>query len=392
MNSEASKSEYKQAIASYLGSGPENISLFWKGRIAFYGILKALGIGPGDEVIIPAFTCVVVPNAILYLGAVPVYVDIDPVTFNINPALVEEKISSRTKVILAQNTFGLSADMDALLEIGNRRGVHVVEDCTHGIGGMYKGRKNGTLAKASFFSTQWNKPFSTGLGGFASVEKSLIGSMQAFEASCFQPSWKDVELLRALIAVRNRISGSSLYWQAIHLYRALSKWKFFTGSSSADELIGTQMPDDYLEGISSLQCKAGTEGLKHLDENVKHQREIAARYTKFLNAFSVRLPEEPEGYYHSYLKYPLLVSDRKLFLQLAEKNQVEMGDWFLSPIHPVTENLECWKYIPGSCKIAERVSSQIVNLPTNRSTGEKQLKAIFDFLEKHHHLLVKNKS
>ena len=383
------QSLYKGSIASYLDCSPDNISLFWKGRVAFYGILKSLGIGPGDEVIIPGFTCVVVPNAIIYLGATPVYADIDPLTYTIDPESVEKKITKRTKIILAQNTFGLSADMDALMEIAGRRGVQIVEDCTHGIGGFYKGRKNGTLAKASFFSTQWNKPFSTGLGGFAKVDDQLSDSMLEFEKSCIAPSLKDVQMLRALLAVRKKTSGSPLYWTLLHWYRRLSKVRGFAGSSSGEEISGTDFPQSYLKGISEIQCLAGLEALNQLDENVSHQREIAAQYSICLSTFSVPAPVEPKESVHSFLKYPLLVDQRQLFLEKAEKNKIEISDWFLSPLHPVLGNLEKWNYLPGTCPVAERISALMVNLPTHRAIDSEYVQRVKIFLTRHEHLLVR---
>jgi len=130
-----------------------DVFFFFKGRVALYALLKAIGIHPGDEVILPGFTCVVVPNAIIYLGGKPVYADIDPKTFNIDTAKIEGKITDNTTAIIAQNTFGLSSDLDPILDIGKRYNLKVIEDCAHGYGGSYKGKANGTVADAAFFST-----------------------------------------------------------------------------------------------------------------------------------------------------------------------------------------------------------------------------------------------
>jgi dTDP-4-amino-4,6-dideoxygalactose transaminase len=110
----------KKEISKYLEINSSNITFFWKGRVALYAILKSIGIKPGDEIILPAFTCVVVANPIIYLGAKPIYVDIDPRTYNIDIALIESKITSHTKAILAQNTFGLSSDLDKIIEIAKK--------------------------------------------------------------------------------------------------------------------------------------------------------------------------------------------------------------------------------------------------------------------------------
>ena len=102
--------DLKMQIKLYTHKEVKDVFLFWKGRVALYAILKAIEVGKGDKVILPAFTCVVVVNPAIYLGAEPVYVDINPKTFNIDIEKLEDKITSRTKVILTQNTFGLSSD------------------------------------------------------------------------------------------------------------------------------------------------------------------------------------------------------------------------------------------------------------------------------------------
>lgn len=147
------RSIFKFQIADYLSIPSHNISLFWKGRIALYAILKAIGIKEGDEIILPAFTCVVAVNPIIYLGAKPVYVDVDPMTYNIDVKMLERenvKTLRKAKAILAQNTFGLSSDLDAIFEIAKKYDLFVIEDCAHGFGGYYKGKPNGTIADVSF--------------------------------------------------------------------------------------------------------------------------------------------------------------------------------------------------------------------------------------------------
>ena len=118
-----SNKEYCLLISKHLGVSENTIFTYWKGRVALYAALKAMGIGPGDEVILPAFTCVVVPNAILYLGATPVYVDIDKETLCTSVSAVESQITSNTKCILIQNMLGLSSEVDEIIDITKRRNL-----------------------------------------------------------------------------------------------------------------------------------------------------------------------------------------------------------------------------------------------------------------------------
>ena len=131
--------QFKKQLAGHLSAETRNIFLFWKGRVALYAILKAIGVKEDDEVILPAFTCVVAVNPIIYSGAKPVYVDIDPTTYNIDTSEIEESITEKTKVIMAQNTFGLAPDLDRIFEVANKYNLIVIEDCAHGVGGVYKG-------------------------------------------------------------------------------------------------------------------------------------------------------------------------------------------------------------------------------------------------------------
>ena len=159
---------FTEVIAAILDIKNNDVFTYWKGRVALYAYLRALGISDGDEVIIPGLTCVVVPNAIIYTGATPVYADIRMDTLTMDPIAVRQCISRKTKAIIIQNTFGLSADVELLVNMAHELGIAAIEDCTHGFGGYYNGKPNGTIADAAFYSTQWNKPFSTGLGGFLS--------------------------------------------------------------------------------------------------------------------------------------------------------------------------------------------------------------------------------
>ncbi|MCA1928241.1 MAG: aminotransferase class I/II-fold pyridoxal phosphate-dependent enzyme, partial [Calditerrivibrio sp.] len=160
---------------------------FFKGRVALYAILKSMGIGDKDEVILPGFTCVVVPNAISYTGAIPVYVDIDIKNFNIDVDKIEEKISKNTKAIIAQHTFGIPAEMDEIKKLCKKYNLFLIEDACHCLGSKYKGEELGTIGDASFFSSQWSKPITTGLGGWAKINNDELLKKMEKEYEHFIP-------------------------------------------------------------------------------------------------------------------------------------------------------------------------------------------------------------
>ncbi len=369
---------YKIALADYLSVSSENISFFWKGRVALYALMKAYGIKKDDEVILPAFTCVVVPNAIIYCEAKPVYVDINPQTLNCDAEKIRKKITEKTKFIIAQNTFGLSSDLDAIMVIAKEKNIIVIEDCTHGLGGFYKGRKNGTVADAAFFSTQWNKPFSTGIGGMAYVrDKVVADKMWKFEEEAIAPGFMQRTQLSLLLKVRSIMKAPAVYWPMIKLYRFLSKNNLVVGSSQGNELDNSILPDDFLKQMANVQLKKGISELMKLNQYVSHRVKVAAQYDEALRKLGIKINSNSDN---AYLKYPLLVKDRKLFFELAAKKNIELGDWFISPIHPITEQFHLWQYDYGKFPIAEYVSTQIVNLPTHIDMGPKAVERVLSFL------------
>lgn len=135
------------------------------GTAAIHMALAAGGVGPGDEVITSAFSFLATPVAVLHQGAVPVFADIDPRTFNIDPADIERRITSRTRAILPVHVHGVPADMDAIHAIAERRGLMVIEDACQAPGARYKGRRTGALAPMAAFSLNGTKNLAAGEGG-----------------------------------------------------------------------------------------------------------------------------------------------------------------------------------------------------------------------------------
>ncbi len=383
--------KYKKSIAEYLDVDANQISLYWRGRVGLYCILKALDIQPGDEVILPAFTCVVVPSAIKYLGAAPIYTSIDPTTYNIDVHQIENKITAKTKIILAQNTFGLSSDLDPILEIANKYNLKVIEDCAHGFGGSYKGRKNGTSATAAFFSSQWNKPFSTGIGGIVLWnEKESLHKINALEKQLSSPTFKDEQMLALQIFIRKNILTPSIYWNALKLYRWASQKGLISGSSDAGELDSAKMPSGYLKTGAKIQAKVGLNKIGSFQSNLEHRKKLASLYSEAFKQLNISPVFQPDYAVHTFTKYPFLVKNQIQFLELAQKNNIPLGDWMNSPIHPIQDNYHLWdlaiKYFPLETKIGKH----IINLPTDTSISEEEAFRIINFLKRNKSFLISN--
>jgi len=361
--------DFEQALAQYLDA--KRVFTFWNGRVALYAILRGLKISEGDEVMMPGYTCVVVPNAVLYCGAQPTYVDIDPNTYNIDPALLEAKLTPRTKMLIVQHTYGIPAQMDVLMDWANRHGLPVIEDCCPAFGSRFKGQLCGAFGVASFFSGQWSKPFSTGLGGMAAVnEPDLACEVEQYcQKNLIRPTWKEAEVLWLQLVVHHLFVYPWSFAFAMWLYRRLARGGLMIGSSSKREVMGHR-PTDYFKGISATQAAVGLYELGQIDKNIEHRKRLAKFYQQTLTEGGWSVPQVPEEADPVYVRFPVRVSNKAYLLTEAAKGFVELGDWFESPLHGAEAPLETFAYRVGSCPQAERASRQVVNLSTHLRVTE----------------------
>src|SRR2546422_6832182 len=179
--------EYEEAFARTVGV--KYAISFNSARVGLYGLLRALGVGEGGEVLLSVPTHIVVANAIRYTGARPVYVDCRLEDYNIDLGDAERRITPRSRVLLLQHTFGIPVDMDAALAFARRHNLVVIEDCVHALGARYDGRQVGTFGRGAMFSTEETKTISTVMGGMAVTnDPHLASRLRTFQASCSWPS------------------------------------------------------------------------------------------------------------------------------------------------------------------------------------------------------------
>ncbi|MDA8389002.1 MAG: DegT/DnrJ/EryC1/StrS family aminotransferase [Nitrospiraceae bacterium] len=353
---------------------------FYKGRVALYAILKSMGIRGADEVVLSGFTCVVVPSAIKYLGATPRYVDIDPVTYNMDPEKIGGKITGMTRAIIAQHTFGIPARMDAIIEIAKKNGLFVIEDSCHAVGSKYMGREVGTFGDAAFFSSQWSKPVTTGLGGWVksnnpALTEGLLRTYSSFHALSAAESLA----LRTQYLMHEAFMSPSVFWAARGAYRRLSLYGLAIGSSTNDEL-SCRMPGGYAKRMADWQKKLVKRKLSGIASVIEHRAWVVSQYDKLLPEAGFEPLKLPGCYETVFLRYPVRVSDKKGMLESARRNRVEMGDWFVSPVHP---NLSGWEkigYEKGMCPNAEKACEETINLPTHARIGGRQIEKAVNLL------------
>ncbi len=187
-------SRFESAFAAYVGS--RYATAVCNGTVALHLALVALGVGPGDEVIVPTFTYIASVNAIRYCGATPVFVDSTADTWQLDPQDVRRKLSPRTRAIMAVHLYGHAADLEALREIASEAGIFLVEDCAEAFGTLFSGRHVGTFGQLGAFSFFGNKTITTGEGGMVTTDdETLFDRLVHFKGqglAKYREYWHDV--------------------------------------------------------------------------------------------------------------------------------------------------------------------------------------------------------
>ncbi|MEO9121259.1 MAG: DegT/DnrJ/EryC1/StrS aminotransferase family protein, partial [Solirubrobacteraceae bacterium] len=374
-------SAYEHRFAELLG-GEVTAFAFWKGRVALYAILRAMGIGPGDEVLVPGFTCVVVPSAVRLTGAVPIYADIDAEGFNVDPACVERLLTPRCKAILLQHSFGTPAAIDEVHNLAQAHDLRLIEDCAHTIAGAHHGRRLGTVGHASFYSFQWSKPYTTGLGGMAVTrDPGLAQRLRAVQDSFVEPPLSARVRLNVQYWLYRRFFTSRRYWLAQDVLHAISRTGLFIGSSSEGELTGDE-PTDHTWRMAQRQQDRGEGLIAAVGTRAQHAQALADRYEHQLTQAGWATPERaPDA---PLLRYPMLVANQNELLSASRTDRIELGSWFESPLHPLPLELHhLYGYTLGQCPNAEHRAQQIVNLPLHGGITPDQADQITQFFTTH---------
>ncbi len=351
--------EYENRFAKVVGV--EHGVSFGAGRMALYAILEVMKIGQGDEVVIPAFTCVVVPNAIIYRGARPVYVDIDPQTFNIDVKQVEAVISPSTKALYAQHTFGIPCDLKALCEIGKRHGIPVIEDCGHALGSKYENKFVGSISDVAYFTTDHSKVINTHLGGMAVTNNyELAQRLKTIqEKTPFLDSSTNRRMLFSFIVEYFCFSPYFL-WFGSFLHKIFAKIGLLFYFH--DEML-TELPKKYPYPcrLSAQQAKIGLSQLDLLEKNIAHRRMIASWLEEKIGWYGFNKNEIDN---FAWLRYSFLVKNRDEFIKRFSKH-FDLAVWFTSVVGGRNSDFEAVGYKVGSCPVAEHVAQHIVNFPTH---------------------------
>ena len=340
--------------------------LFGSARSALYSILKSLNHSNGSEVLVTGFTCEVVPNAIINAGYTPIYVDINPTTYCMDPKIVEKLITRKTRVIIIQHTFGIPAQINELLSIAKKYNLFIIEDCAVSLGSKYKGKLTGTFGDAAIFSFELSKTITSCWGGMLLLNTNDTDILKSIDE--FYDKVPEQNNLRSLkILFQLGISGI-LYRPKIHIFgkyliAVFYKLKIFSPSTSSLEK-KAKLPSEYLVKLSSSQAKVTLRQFKRLATTIRNKIKIKE---EFIHEFSNHLDSDFVKNINSddvvLLRFPILTRNRKKLKDLFDSNKIELGFWFTAPLSSDLINHTLFNYTFNDCICSEMVADQIINIP-----------------------------
>jgi dTDP-4-amino-4,6-dideoxygalactose transaminase len=369
---------YERAFAKTVGV--RHAYSFSAARVGLYAILRALGVGPRDDVLLQVPTHVVVANAIRYVGARPVYVDCRPNDYNIDLTAAERLVGSRAKVLILQHTFGIPADIDAALGFCGRHRLHLLEDCVHALGATYRGKPVGSFGTAAFFSTEETKTISTTMGGVVVTDDDdLASAIHGLQKQYPFPSASSVMRLLIRLAVYHVLTTPSIHRYPRALFEVFGRRNPLPGPTTPDERRG-ERPSRYEERLADSQAALGFRQLKRLPENIRHRRAIAAVYASRLTRFGFAVPTPADGADPAFVRYPVWVDDRQAALRAIARHAVG-GTWFTSVLEE-SESPSLIGYEAGTCPLAEAAASHLINLPTHPRVRLSDVEAITNALRR----------
>ncbi len=303
------------------------------GTAGLHVALAALGVGPGDEVITTPFSFVATANSILYTGATPVFVDIDPITLNLDPARVQEAITPRTKAILFVETFGNAAGIDKLVALAQRHEIALIEDACQAVGGRHRGRPLGSFGRAAVFSFYPNQQITTAEGGMVVTDDDRLA-----------------DICRSLRNVGRPLGSNTLDPTC-------------PGSWVVHERLG------FSYRMSELHAALGVAQMERLDEILQLRRQVACLYfDKLMVHKDLILPTVDDVSETSWFAFVVRLSDlytakeRDRILTGLRRHDVGCSNYF-PPIHLQPYYREKFGYKTGDFPVTEAVASRAIALP-----------------------------
>ncbi len=341
---------------------------YGSGRMALYSILKTMNIKKGDQILLPAFTCAVVPNAIIYAGAKPIYVDIDQRNFNMDVSLIEKKITKKVIAIYVQHTFGVKCDMVAINNLAKKNNLKIIEDNAHFFD--LKGKKESSVY-ASFYSLDHSKIINTHLGGVATTNNiNVFKRLKNDHKKLFNlTKFNQLRMLLSFL-IELIIFNQFFLWIGRPIFQILYYFKIMF--YFRDEL-NTKKPSYYPCKYNEYLASVGINQINNLKKNLNHRAELSLYFEKKIKWYQY---DKNKIFDNSWLRYSFLVKDRKRFLKIFKK-KFNLDIWYTSIFEGRQKNYHEIGYKLGSCPTAEYVSKHIVNLPTHLNVSKDVYQQFF---------------
>lgn len=348
--------QYHRMFATWNGSA--HAYSFMGGRVALSAIIHAMKLGPGDEAILPGYTCVVVPNAFKFAGIKTVYSDIELDTYGLDAAQIEEKITPQTKVVLLHHLYGLVCrDYLEIIKIARKHNLYVIEDCAHSTGAEFNGRKVGNLGDAAFYSSEQSKVFNTIQGGVAVTNNPEIaqGLKSYYEQAPLPDNHKIENLLHNVMLNYYRFKHPQRWWRG-DLALLLNGNKIIV--STTEEELNGRKPSYYGEKLPAPLAQIGLNQLKKIDAYNLRRRQTSLKWDAWCAANGYQKPHIVAGSTPIFLRYPVLVQpEKKKNIQWGVKDVgIEIGVWFVSHRHPAPGIIE-------NCENSAIAVQQCINFP-----------------------------
>ena len=353
--------EYEGRFAEYHDIEHATATSF--GRMACYYILRALDLPEGSEIIFPALTFWVVPEIARRAGLRPVFVDVDPTTFNLDPTKIEAAITEHTRAIVPTHLYGQPCEMTEIMRIAEKHNLIVVEDCAQAVGARYRGRPVGTFGRASFYSFQLLKGINTYGGGMALTNDAALAA-RVREQALNEPAQTSQELARRFItgcAVRTVVSPKGFTFWGYPLQAAASIFGHYDLSKYIWEKIRplSPFPRAYRQRYSNAQAIIGLRVLEKLDEFNARSRAHAETYTRGLaDCRNVQTPRVLDDVEHVYYQYCIYTSDPAR----ASRRAIRRGVDFETTHVDVCSELPLFKEFAANCPGAE-ATERALQLP-----------------------------
>lgn len=366
---------FENAFAEKMGQ--KHAVAFPYGRTGLVFLLEALGL-KDKEIICPAYTCVVVPHAIVTSGNVPVFVDSQYDDFNMDLDLVPETITEKTGAIIATSIFGYPVNLDKLDDIRKKYPhIYIIQDCAHSFAAEWKGRPVQREGTAAIYGLNISKIITSIFGGMVTTDDDNIAKLlfrireKHLKPASFTKSIRRFfYLFIVYLSFWNPIYG---FVNRLERSGALERFSKYYDDNIID------MPNDYLEKMSKVESRVGLVQLLKYDEIVKRRRNIASYYAaKLIDIKELNLPPLIEG--STYSHFVPRVAFRKNVLEMALKQGVQLG-WLIEYCIPDMNAYRKRGKIEREYKNAKLMSKSTINLPVYRSITQGQIEKILDILK-----------